>query len=99
MTKFIENPVISVLLLMVLIIWCFLVLNIALGSTMDGIEWQEEIYRVQSGDSLWTVSHNYCPDSVDRREWIDQVQRLNGLTSGVIYAGQELTVLAPVEEV
>lgn len=99
MTKYLNNPLITVLLLLVLIATCFLVLALVGGSTMDRVEWREETYRVQSGDSLWIISREYCPDNVDRREWIDAVQTRNGLTSSFIYPGQRLTVLVPVEEV
>jgi hypothetical protein len=99
MTKLLSNPVIAVLLLVALIAVCILVLNVAFGPTMERVEWREETYRVQSGDSLWIISRDYCPENVDRREWIEEVQALNGLTSSFIYPGQQLTVLAPVEEV
>lgn len=99
MMKFLENPLITVLLLLALIAGAFLVLSLASGSTMDRVEWREETYHVQSGDSLWIISRDYCPDGVDRREWIDAVQSRNGLTSSFIYPGQRLTVLVPATEV
>ena len=96
--KLLNNPLISVLLLLVLAAACFLVLALAGRPTMDRVEWREETYRVQSGDSLWAIANEFCPGSVDRREWIDEVQNLNGLASSSIYPGQRLTVLVPVEE-
>lgn len=98
MTKLLSNPTIMVLTLVLLIVVSILVLSLACRSTLDRIEWHEEVYRVQSGDSLWAISGQYCPDSVDRREWIEEVQNLNGLTSSFIYPGQRLTVLVPEEE-
>lgn len=97
MMKLLNNPVIAILLLLVLITIAILVLSFAGRSTLDRVEWQEETYRVKSGDSLWAISGRYCPDSVDRREWVDEVQALNGLTSSTIYPGQRLTVLVPEE--
>jgi hypothetical protein len=73
------------------------VLNVAFRSTLDGIEWREEYYRVKIGDSLWAISSEYCPDGVDRREWIDEIRALNDLTDSTIYPGQRLTVLVPAE--
>ena len=99
MTKFLNSPVFVVLVLVLLIAVSILVLSVAAGSTMDRVEWRQEAYRVRSGDSLWALSGRYCPDNVDRREWIDEVQNLNGLTSGFLYPGQKLTVLAPDREV
>lgn len=95
--KILSNPLIAVLLLIVLIAASFLVLSLAGQSTMGRVEWQEESYRVQSGDSLWAISYEYCPDDVDRREWVEEVRTINGLTSSVIHPGQQLTVLAVKE--
>lgn len=97
MMKLLSNPVIAMLLLVVLIATSILVLNLATRPTMERVVWQEDTYRVKSGDSLWAISGQYCPDNVDRREWIEEVQSLNGLTSSFIYPGQKLTVLAPEE--
>lgn len=99
MTKFFEGSTPTVILLIALVVASVLVLNYALQPTMDGIEWAETTYRVQSGDSLWTISANYCPEGVDRREWVDEIRTLNGLSDSIIYPGQTLIVLAPAEEV
>lgn len=97
--KFFNTPWVAVVLLVVLLVIGICALSFAFRSTMDRVDWQEDTYRVKSGDSLWAISGKYCPDSVDRREWIEEVQNLNGLTSSFIYPGQRLTVLVPVEEV
>ena len=75
-----------------------LILNYTFLSTMDGFEWQEEVYSVKEGDSLWAVSGEYCPKGVDRREWVNEVQTLNGLAGSTIHAGQEIIVLALAKE-
>ena len=97
MIRMLNNPLITTLLLILLIAIAFLVLCLAGRSTMDRVEWQEETYKVQSGDSLWMLSYEYCPDNVDRREWIEEIRALNGLTGSTIYPGQRLTVLAVKE--
>ena len=99
MLKILSNPLIAILLLIVFLAFGFLVLSLVGQSSMDRVEWVEEVYRVQSGDSLWEISGKYCPDNVDRREWIDEVQARNGLTSSFIYAGQRLYVFAPAKGV
>lgn len=66
--------------------------------TMDEIEWHETIHHVQAGDTLWTIASTHCPDQVDRREWVEEIQALNGLRSSTIHPGQRLTVLTPVKE-
>lgn len=98
--KILANDTLMVLLLAaVLVTVSILLLNVAFQSTLDGVEWVEETYTVSKGDSLWLIADTYCPETVDRREWIDEVQALNDMQGATIYPGQELTILAPVEEV
>ena len=92
-----HNAVWVVALAAVFILLCVLLLNTALQSTMDAVDWQEETYTVEEGDSLWTISYAYCPVGVDRREWVDEVQALNNMAGCTIYPGQQLTVLVPAE--
>ena len=70
----------------------------ALRPSMASVRWEEETYRVRSGDSLWSISGEYCPDSVDRQEWIHKVRKMNDIDGSIIYPGQVITVLAPAEE-
>jgi hypothetical protein len=98
MTKFLESNVTAVVLLVLLAVLAVLALNYAFQPTMDRIEWQEKTYRVQAGDSLWAISADYCPEGVDRREWVDEIRALNGLSDSIIHPGQRLTVLVAVEE-
>lgn len=65
--------------------------------TLDEYEWEEDTHRVKEGDSLWAISYEYCPENVDRREWVDEVQRLNNIDDGIIHPGQKLTVLVAKE--
>lgn len=98
MSKILEHSTLTALLLLaILVLVSIILLNQAFQPTMDDIEWQEETYQVQVGDSLWAISADYCPDSVDRREWIEEVQTLNGLPDSMIHPGQELIVLAVKE--
>ena len=71
---------------------------LALRPSMASVKWEEEIYRVRSGDSLWSISGEYCPDSVDRQEWINKVRKMNDIDGSIIRPGQMLTILAPAEE-
>ncbi len=99
MSKILEHStLLTVLLAIVLVVASVLVLNWTFQPTMDGIEWQEDIHIVQTGDTLWAISGIYCPGSVDRNEYIEEIRALNGMTDSIIYPGQALTVLAPVKE-
>lgn len=95
--KILDSNILAVVLLLVMVVVSVLVLNHAFQSTMDGIEWTEETYIVRSGDSLWSISCEYCPDGVDCREWIEEIRALNGLDDSMIRPGQTLTVLAAKE--
>ena len=98
MTKLFDNsPLLMLVLGVLIVVASVLLLNYALQPTMDGIEWQEETYIVKSGDSLWAISSQYCPEGVDCREWIEEIQALNGLPDSNIHPGQTLIVLAPVK--
>lgn len=97
MTKFLEHHIgLTLLLCGLVVIGGIFALTWAFQPTMDSIEWRETTYRVQSGDSLWAISGDYCPDGVDRREWIEEIKTLNGLDDSIIHPGQKLTVLMPV---
>ena len=65
--------------------------------TMDDIDWHETTHLVQAGDTLWTIAGVYCPDQVDRREWVEEIRTLNDLHDSAIHPGQWLTVLTVKE--
>lgn len=58
-------------------------------------EYVTETIRVHRGDTLTGYARNFAPD-MDSREYIDKVKQMNGMTSGMIYAGEELVVLKEV---
>lgn len=92
-----SNTLTAVLLLVVFLIICILMLNVACEPKIDKAEWKEETYRVKEGDSLWAISGKYCHGNVDRRDWIAEIQELNGMEDSIIHPGQKLTVLAPIK--
>ena len=44
---------------------------------------------VESGDSLWSLAASYYPD-INRKEAIEEIKKVNGLTDSVIYEGDVL---------
>ena len=54
-------------------------------------EYSEETVTVQSGDTLWGIAGAYCPEDMDKREYIRAIEADNGCTSA-IKAGDVLTV-------
>lgn len=89
-----EN-IIAVVAMVAFTVAAFALLIVAVQPTMNKIEWQEETYIVKNGDTLWEIADKYCPDIVDKREWIAEVQELNNLHGSTLRIGQRLTVLAP----
>lgn len=39
-----------------------------------------ETVTVYAGDTLWEMADKYCPGSVDKREWIYAVKKMNKIT-------------------
>ena len=71
------------------------ILIVAVQPTMKQVEWTEATYTVKSGDTLWEIADKYCPDIVDKREWIAEVRNLNSLHNSTIHPGQQIKVLVP----
>lgn len=61
-------------------------------------EFSRSIYYVEYGDTLWDVASAYCPDDMDKREYINEIITLNDLPSAMIYEGQKLVVLRANDE-
>lgn len=49
------------------------------------------VYTVQPGDTLWAIATKVAPKS-DPRQTVHLLRELNGLTSGAVEIGQQLTV-------
>jgi hypothetical protein len=48
--------------------------------------------EIESGDSLWSISKQYCDSTDDIREYMNELKELNALTSDYIQEGQHLIV-------
>jgi hypothetical protein len=82
-------------LLMVVLAVLSLVLLIAVAyrtfpPQLDTSKMDKYAYYVQSGDTLWGLASEYCPDGVDYRVWIAAVRDLNDMDGGYIYEGQKI---------
>lgn len=56
-------------------------------------EWEAVPYRVQYGDTLWSICSQYCPQGVDIWEYIYLVKEENGMETSLIYAGDTINIL------
>jgi hypothetical protein len=50
---------------------------------------QQSLIRVHPGDSLWKLAHDHATS-------IDELKRVNGLTTDVVHAGQRLILPSPM---
>lgn len=55
-------------------------------------DFEEVTYTVERGDSLWAISKNYCPNDMDRHDYIALVMGRNGLSTTDIDPGQCLVM-------
>lgn len=64
-----------------------LIVAVCAGST----ELDEETYTVERGDSLWSISGEFCPSDMNRQDWISMVKSRNGI-GNIIQPGQKIVV-------
>jgi nucleoid-associated protein YgaU len=69
-----------------------LIITFCVVSFVPKYTFTETTYVVRSGDCLWTIAEQYCPDSLNVWDYIHRVCDANGLTSYTICPGQVLTV-------
>ena len=54
-------------------------------------EYSEETVTVRSGDTLWGISEQYCPEDMDKRDYVHMLEVDNGCGAD-IRVGDVLTV-------
>ena len=47
-------------------------------------------YTVKSGDTLWNIASEACPEDMDVREYIHEISKMNGIEDGSIRPGQTI---------
>lgn len=78
------------LLLMFLIV--VIIINIVGFIDKGDIEWNTKIYKVKSGDTLYGIAERYCPETVDIRNYVYKIKKINKIGS-IIYPYQEIKIL------
>ena len=43
----------------------------------DKPEMIEAAYTVKKGDTLWSIAERFCPNTMDKREYVWKVQKMN----------------------
>lgn len=86
----------EVMTAMILVI---ILLGIAIWSIKkDKPEYVSATIYVESGDTLWDIAKEYCPDGMDVREYVYTLKQANNTPDSVIQAGEVLTVYVEVSE-
>ncbi len=57
-----------------------------------------ETVRVESGDRLWSICAQYCPDDIDIRDYISSTMKLNSMKNSDIYPGDVIMVRVYVDD-
>ena len=61
-------------------------------------ELYESTYRIEKGDTLWSLATRYAPGTMDLREWMWKVQKLNNLPDNeYLMPGAEIRILKEVK--
>lgn len=80
-----SKQIIGFVAIIVVIILCVLI-------SPPKTKWRERELIVSKGETLWSISKRFCPETEDRRKWIHKVKKLNN-TNGNIKEGQVLIIL------
>ena len=81
----------------IIILLC-LVLIVAIGiSCRADVRTERSIYIVKPGDTLWDIASEYAPKGRDKREYIFNIKRDNGLGKSEIYPGMDLEIVREVK--
>lgn len=48
------------------------------------------VYVVKPDDTLWDIAYDEYGDAVDIRDYIREIERINGIDGHIIYEGDEL---------
>lgn len=48
--------------------------------------------RVESGDTLWSIATEYCPDTQEIGDYIDEIKAINSIKTDTIKAGDYIIV-------
>lgn len=81
-----------IIVLCVILIFALILGIIAASIRETTYDFEETTYTVEKGDCLWYIANEYCPNSMDRHEYIKLIQERNNLENSTIYPGQQLIV-------
>ena len=69
-----------------------LIIGIAISCRAD-VRTEYAEYRVKTGDTLWTIADEHMPRGTDKRRYIFELKKHNGLKTSEIYPGMILEIV------
>ena len=85
-----QKNILNAIGIIILIIAMFVIPQIQKRNYRRSLHYEEVI--VTRGDSLWKIGLEKCPEKMDIRDWIDDVNEHNSIDTNV-YPGMSLEVL------
>ncbi|WP_405152851.1 LysM peptidoglycan-binding domain-containing protein [Paenibacillus sp. FSL K6-0108] len=79
-----------VIVSLIIFVGCSTVLTVFAGNESDLLPGNK--VAVSEGDTLWSISLNHKPESMDTRIYIEAIKKVNQLHSTSIQVGQVLTL-------
>ena len=78
----------------VLMIALCVMLVVAIGiSCRADVKTERYEYIVKSGDTLWSIADEYAPKGTDKREYIFNIKKDNGLKTSELYPNMVLEIV------
>lgn len=49
-------------------------------------------YRYDSGDTVWEMASRHCPNNMDIREFVREIEEVNGIENAIVYKGRNYKI-------
>lgn len=79
--------------LLVLTLIAATLMCVACSKHEEDVEWNTFEYTVYQGETLWEIAEEYCPEDMDKRDYIEEIKELNNMDTYALDAWQEITLL------
>lgn len=87
-----SNFRVGFVILAVLVLWMVSVSFRAEGSSKPEYKYYKSV-EITAGDTLWTIAENYMDEHYGNvREYIDEVETINGISAENITAGKSIVI-------
>ena len=81
----------------IIILLCMMLVAAIGISCRADVQMERFEYVVEPGDTLWDIATEHAPKGTDKREYIFNVKRDNGLKTSVLQPGMVLEIVREAE--